>query len=87
MDATAVGTPTGRGNSLAITDSAPKIPSVASATISQRDGRHCSRATKASACWWQGADAQDEGIECGIGWAFVAEEPAPQPIVLAIQQP
>src|SRR5690606_13211432 len=49
-----------------------------SAASSQREGRQSMR---------QGADPLDEGVEgCVIG-GLVAEEPFPQPIVLAVQEP
>ena len=66
-----------RGISLANTEQADSSPSAISAPITQRDGRHSRR---------QGADVLDERIECGIGRGFMAKEPAPEPIVLAVQQ-
>jgi hypothetical protein len=57
---------------------------MASAAASQGEGRHARRTTGASG--WKLADVLDERIECGIGRGFMAEEPAPEPIVLAVQQ-
>ena len=74
---TASGHAIARGISLASNEQAASSPSAISAPITQRDGRHSRR---------QGADVLDERIECGIGRGFMAEEPAPEPIVLAVQQ-
>ena len=63
---------------LASTAHADSNASRSCAPITQREGRHSRR---------QGADALDQRVECGIGGDFMAEEPAPEPIVLAIQQP
>ena len=66
----------GPGSSEASTAQAPSTPRPASALASQREGRHSNR---------QGADAFDERLEIDIGCGFVSEEPAPEPIVLAVQ--
>ena len=73
----AVGHANARGISLANTEQADSSPNTISAPMTQRDGRHSRR---------QGADVLGERIECGIGRGFMAEEPAPEPIVLAVQQ-
>ena len=65
-----------RGNSDAITEPAASKPSASKAATSQRDGRHSSR---------QAADPADERVECGIGGGLEVEEPAPEPIVFAVQ--
>lgn len=66
-----------RGNSLESTAQADSNAISSCAPITQREGRHSSR---------QGADVLDQCDECGIGRGFIAEEPAPEPIVLAVQQ-
>ena len=67
-----------RGTSLASNDSAARTPSTHNTIPNARDGRQSMR---------QGADPAYEGIESGIWRGVMAEEPAPKPIVLAIQQP
>ena len=67
-----------RGISLPSTAQGASTASNRCAPINQREGRHSRR---------QGADVLDQFVECGIGGGFMAEEPAPEPIVLAIQQP
>jgi len=76
--ATAKGQAIARGISLANTAQADSRPKASSMPVTQRDARHSRR---------QGADVLDERIDCGIGRGFMAEEPAPEPIVLAVQQP
>ena len=73
----AIGHAIARGISLASTEQGDSTANASNAPITQRDGRHSRR---------QGADVLDERIECGIGRGFMAEEPAPEPIVLAVQQ-
>ena len=73
-----IGTAAVLGISLIQTENVAAIPSSGKPTPSQRDGRHSRR---------QGAQALDECIEFGIGRCFMAKEPAPEPIVFAIQQP
>src|SRR5690606_5627487 len=68
----------GGASSLASTASGAARASISSAASSQRDGRQSMR---------QGADPSDEGFEFGVIRTFVAEEPFPEPIVLAVQQP
>lgn len=67
----------GRGIPLASTAQGASPASSRCAPITQREGRHSRR---------QAADVLDQGVECVIGGGFMAEEPAPEPIVLAIQQ-
>ena len=66
-----------RGISETITENAASRPRQSNAPISQREGRHSSR---------QLTDLLDEWCECVIGTLLVAHEPAPELIVLAIQQ-
>ena len=66
------------GNPDTRTDNAPTGPINAKPATSQREGRHSSR---------QGADAFHKRLEIDIVRGFVSEEPAPEPIVLAVQQP
>lgn len=72
-----------RGISLASTANGASTDISSSAAITQRDGRQ--------ATWWRSgrklADALDQRVERGIGRGLVAEEPAPEPIVLAVEQP
>ena len=76
--ATAMGHAIAGGISLASTEHVDSTAKASSMPITQREGRHSRR---------QGADVLDERIECGIGRGLMAEEPAPEPIVLAAQQP
>lgn len=66
-----------RGISLARTENAPSAPSSISIACSRREGRHSSR---------QLTDPFDQRGEFRIGTVFVAHEPAPELIVLAIEQ-
>ena len=66
-----------RGISDASTENAAAKASSSNTAINHRDGRHSS---------WQGTDALDERVECGIGGDLMAKEPAPELIVLAVQQ-
>ena len=74
---TANGQATGRGMPEANTPNAASRPSASSAPITQREGRHSRR---------QLTDALDKRCECVIGTLLVAHEPAPELIVLAIEQ-
>jgi hypothetical protein len=65
------------GNSDHHNDSGTSRASADNAATSQRDGRNSSR---------QGEDALDEGIEESVVGTLIAEEPAPQAVVLAIEQ-
>src|SRR5690554_7013812 len=67
-----------RGISDATTANAARIDSTSSPAHSAREGRHSVR---------QREDALDERPELVIGDFLVAHEPAPEPIVLAVQQP
>ena len=73
----ATGQANGRGISLARTETAPNTPSIISAACSRREGRHSSR---------QLTDPFDQRGEFRIGTLLIAHEPAPELIVLAIQQ-
>jgi len=66
------------GTSDASKETAPSTPSSISAAASTREGRHSMR---------QGAELFDQCPEFGIVGAFVSKDPAPEPIVFAIQQP
>lgn len=77
-DATARVAAKAPGISLAQAENAPMTPRIASEPTTHRDGRHSRR---------QGAHALDERGEFDIGSGFMAKEPAPKPIVFAIQQP
>ena len=66
-----------RGISDASTAKDAAAASTSNVPISSRDGRHSRR---------QAADVLDERVECGIGCGVMAEEPAPELIVLAVQQ-
>jgi hypothetical protein len=46
--------------------------------INQRDGRNSNR---------QGTDTFDERMQLGILWSFIAEKPAPKPVVFAMEEP
>ena len=74
----ASGHATVRGIPDAIAENAASAPSAHIAPTTQYDGRHSSR---------QGADVIDQGLEFGIVGGIVTKEPAPEPIVFAIQQP
>ena len=66
-----------RGISETSTENAASTPRYNKAPISQREGRHSSR---------QLTDLLDEWCECVMRTLLVAHEPAPELIVLAIQQ-
>jgi hypothetical protein len=66
-----------KGSSLSATESAASMPSVASAAHSSREGRQSMR---------QFDDAIDNGLQLRVLGPFLADEPLPQLIVLAIQQ-
>ena len=66
-----------RGISETSTENAASRPRQSKAPISQREGRHSSR---------QLTDPLDEWCECVIRTVLIAHEPAPELIVLAIQQ-
>ena len=66
-----------RGISETRTENAANRPRQSSAPINQREGRHSSR---------QLTDPLDEWCECVMRTLLVAHEPAPELIVLAIQQ-
>lgn len=68
------------------TDTAANTPSSTCAATSQHDGRHSNLPPQASIGCRKVADALDEQVECGIVGVFEAHEPAPEPIVLAVQQ-
>ena len=82
--ATASGQAMGRGISEARIETAASAASSASAVSSQRDGRHSSR--QQGLARRKSADALDECVELCVIGGLVAHEPAPQPIVLAVQQ-
>lgn len=75
--AAASGQATSAGISEANTENAAMAVIASRVVTSQRDGLQSRR---------QGADALDERVECVIGRTFTVEEPAPEPIVLAVQQ-
>ena len=66
-----------RGISDAIAENAASDANDNMAAISQRDGRHSRR---------QPTDAFDQRGDLRIFWSVVAHEPAPELIVLAIEQ-
>ncbi len=69
---------TPRGRSEASSENGASNASDHAMAPTQRDGRHSMR---------QGADATDKRRDFDIGGSLVAKEPAPDPIVLAVQQP
>lgn len=74
------------GHALAWIESAAENVSIANAAFIQREGRHSILATGASTAWGKLDDPFDEGGKFGIGDGFVAHEPAPELIVLAVEQ-
>src|SRR5690606_31733496 len=76
-----------RGISEASTAKAAASPSASSTPTSSGDARSPSRQPVASTAGRQGPDALDEGVEFGMGGVLMAKEPAPEPIVFAVQQP
>ena len=72
----AAGQATAPGRSDTSSDSAPSGPKHQSVAITQREGRQSIET----------ADPLDEGVELGVVGMFEPHEPAPEPIVLAIQQ-
>lgn len=74
-----------RGISLASTANGASTDNSSKAPITQRDGRQGIRCGPDSGR--KLADALDERVDRGIGRSLVAEEPAPEPIVLAFEQP
>ena len=77
-DASATSHATPAGASDDSEETAPSKPSIASDAASNRDGRHSMR---------QGAELFDQRLEFGIVGALVSQDPAPEPIVFAVQQP
>ena len=78
----AIGQAASRGISLASTANGASTDSSDKAAITQRDGRQAMWRCSGRKL----ADALDERGERGIGRGLVAEEPAPEPIVLAVEQ-
>src|SRR5690606_40524188 len=74
---TASGQAARRGISEASTASGASTASEQSAPVTQREGRHSRR---------KAADALHQCVDVGIGGPLGAEEPAPQLVVLGVQQ-
>ena len=72
----AAGQATTEGSSEASSEAAPSGPKHPSAPTTHPEGRHSIEI----------ADPLDEGVELGVVGMFEPHEPAPEPIVLAIQQ-
>src|SRR3546814_1994755 len=75
-----------RGISDTSTANAAASASASSTATSSGEARRSSLQPDASTGGRQGADALDERVECGIGGVLVTKEPAPEPIVFAVQQ-
>lgn len=90
MAASAKGHAAARGISEASVANPASAPSTAKPATSSHEGLRANLRADASAgavaAGRHGADAPDERIECGIGSDLMAEEPVPEPIVLAGQQ-
>lgn len=82
----ATGHATARGISEASTAHGASSANETRITTRMREGRHATLAPGVLARMREGTDRLDECVEFGICGTFMAEEPLPQPIVLAVQQ-